>query len=421
MTTSTPPTATPTRPFELRAATSRDDLPRFLVPVARAFGQEIDEPEWQSDINTLEPERVFAAFEGDEAVGAAGALTFRLTVPGGAVAAAGVTVVGVSPSHRRKGILRSMMRHQLDDVHERGEPVAILWASEGAIYQRFGYGLATLSATLNMAQVRSSYRRPVEARGRVRLVSDDEALATFPAIYEQTRPTIPGAISRSAELWRWQVLFESDQARRKGGPKFRALLEIDGAPAAYAIYRLSNDWDTDGPKGEVSVLDVAATTPAAERELWRWLLDIDLVERIRGWRQPVAHPLLLMLAEPRRLGLLVGDGLWLRIVDLAAALGARTYAAEGKLDLGVEDEFCPWNMGRWRLTVRSGGSGTIERTDAEPDLVLDTNDIASAYLGAFRFADLARAGRVVERRPGAIARADSMFATAHVPWCATMF
>jgi predicted acetyltransferase len=192
----------------------------FAAPLSLAFA-EMPEPdnEWR---RTWEPDRIIAAFDGDRPVSTAGALTFRLSVPGGEAAAAGVTLVGVSPSHRRHGILRSMMRHQLDDVHQRGEPLAILWASEGAIYQRFGYGLATLGGTFEIERGRAAFARPVPPEGSVRLVEREEAMGIFPSLYDRVRPGTPGMVARSETWWRWVTLHDSERARSENGMKFLA-------------------------------------------------------------------------------------------------------------------------------------------------------------------------------------------------------
>lgn len=319
-------------PYELRTPTP-EDLRRFLAPLPKAFGEEYTDAEFEADSHTFEPERIVAAFDGDESVGCAGAYSVRLTIPGGEVDAAAVTLVAVSPSHRRRGILRSLMRHQLDEVRERGEPVAILWASEGAIYQRFGYGLATLNGTFDIERTRTAFAHPADPEGRIRIVTPDEAERQFPQVYERGRVATPGALSRSGAWWHWNILRDADYMRRGSGPKYLALYEVDGEPEGYAIYRVKSDWDHRGPRNELQVREVVAPTARAERDLWRWLLDIDLVAQVKGVHQPAMHPLLLLLAEPRRLGLSIGDGLWIRIVDLPAALAARSYAAAGELVL----------------------------------------------------------------------------------------
>jgi predicted acetyltransferase len=391
----------------------------FAAPLNLAFAEMPDPGDEERRL--WEPERIIAAFDGEQPVATAGAITFRLTVPGGEAGAAGVTLVGVSPSHRRRGILRSMMRHQLDDVRARGEPLAILWASEGAIYQRFGYGLATLSGSFEIARDRAAFARPAPAEGTVRLVDREAALGIFPALYDRIRVETPGMVARSEAWWRWTTLHDTDRARAENGMKFYAVYEAGGAVEGTAIYRVKPDWDERGPKGRISAIEVITSTPPATRDLWRWLIEVDLVTLVCGVRAPVPHPLQLLLAEPRRLGFTVGDALWLRVVDVPAALAARTYGRAGTLVLAIRDAFCPWNAGRWRLVVGEDGRGVAERTTVEPDVTLDAADLAATYLGTFRFSELARAGRVVEETAGALVRADALFTAARAPWCSTMF
>lgn len=427
----------PTGAFPIRTATP-DDVRAFVAPLMLAFGEEFTEAEFDDWRRTIEPDRLIAAFDDETSIGAAAAYTFRLTVPGGEVGAAGVTAVGVEPGHRRRGVLRALMRHQLDDVRRRGEPVAVLWASESAIYQRFGYGLGTLNGSFEIERGRTAWLRAWEPEGRMRLVDEVEALATFPPVYERMRAATPGALTRTEDWWRWAILRDAEYMRHGAGPKFRFLYEVDGSAEGYAIYRTKGDWDDRGPKGQVLVVEAMAATPRAERAVWSFLFGIDLMRTTKAGRAAVPHPLQLALADPRALGLAVGDGLWVRLVDLPAALAERRYGAAEALVLEVTDGFCPWNAGRWRLdaTGESGAAtatpeaavatpgaatATLERTELPADLLVDTVDLAAAYLGAFRLSDLARAGRVAELTPGALRRADALFAADRAPWCATMF
>jgi len=409
--------------YPIRTATP-ETVRAFLAPLVIAFGEELTDAEFDDWRRTLEPDRLVAAFDGERPVASAAAFTFRLTVPGGEVAAAGVTAVGVEPGHRRQGLLRSLMRQQLDDVRQRGEPVAVLWASESAIYQRFGYGLGTLSGSFEIERERTAWLRAWEPEGRMRLVDEAEALATFPPVYERMRAVTPGALTRTEDWWRWGTLRDAEYSRRGASPKFRYLYEVGGAAEGYAIYRVKTDWDDRGPKGQVLVVEAMASTPRAERAVWSFLFGVDLMRSTKAGRVQVPHPLLLELADPRALGFTTGDGLWVRLVDLPTALAARRYGAAGTLVLEVADAFCPWNAGRWRLAA-AGEPGdavaTLERTDAPADVSLDVADLAAAYLGAFRPSDLARADRVEELVPGALRRADLLFAADRTPWCATMF
>jgi len=404
--------------YPIRTATV-ETVEAFVAPLNHAFADVLDPADGER--RTWEPDRIIAAFDGGEPVSTAGALTFRLSVPGGEAAAAGVTLVGVSPSHRRRGILRSMMRHQLDDIHARGEPLAILWASEGAIYQRFGYGLATLNGTFEIERAGAVFARPASAEGTVRLVDIETAMGILPALYDRVRVETPGMVGRSETWWRWITLRDTDHMRGANGMKFLAVYEADGQVEGTAVYRVKPDWDDRGPNGRLVAQEVLATTPRATRDLWAWLFDVDLVRLVRAVRGPVPHPLQLLLAEPRRLGFTIGDAIWLRVVDVPAALAARTYGRPGTLVLEVRDGFCPWNAGRWRLDAAEDGRGTVERTTAVPDLTLDATDLGATYLGTFRFSELARVGRVVENTAGALLRADALFASARAPWCSTMF
>ncbi len=399
-----------------------DTLEAWIRPGLAAFGEILVPAELDYDRHQLELDRLIGAMDGDRWVSTGGAFSFRLTVPGGAeVGAAGITYIAVAPSHRRRGILRLMMAWLCDQAVERGEPVAILWASESAIYQRFGYGMATLQTSFDIEPSRVRFVRQVEPVGRIRLVDRDEAMGLIPPIYEARRSGIPGAVSRHDAKWRHQLLDDQEWMQRGNGPKFMAVLEVDGEVRGYAIYRVKSEWDDRGPNNTILALEVLGLDHPAERTIWQWLSELDLAGHITASRGPLPHPLFLELTEPRRMSLTVREGLWLRLLDMPAALRARGYDTAGSVTFELTDTFRPANAGRWRLTAGDAGSTSVEAFDGDPDLALDTSDLASVYLGAFRFADLANAGRVRECRPGAIAVADRLFASTTPPWCSTMF
>ncbi len=401
-----------------------EEFPALLDVAATAFGETVEPGEVETDRAVLEIDRTFGAFEGDKPVGLAGAYTFRMTVPGGEVGAAGITLVAVLPTHTRRGILRAMMTRLLEQALERGEPVAILWASEAAIYQRFGYGMAVQSGSFEAVGDKVVFLQPLEPAGRVRILDDAEALELIPPIYEMHRRQAPGSIDRSSAKWSAHILADAGWMRAGMGAKVRVVLEVDGEARAFAIYRIKADWDATGPKHSMTVFDVIGLDAESEQRLWQWLFGIDLVGTVKGWRQPVPHPLALMVTEPRRLALTVGDGTWLRILDVAAALGGRTYRGPGGLVLDVTDTFLPHNAGRWKLHAPEPGVGraTLVPTTGNPDLALDISALAAVYLGSWRFADLARAGRVTECHPGAVAAADELFGTVGArPHNSTMF
>lgn len=394
-----------------------DGNPRhYMGAVERAFSGHLTDADAAAWEKNFDAERSLAAYDGELLVGTASALTFELTVPGGLLPAAGVTMVGVQPTHRRRGILRRMMRTQLDDVRARGEPLAILWASEGSIYQRFGYGLASLAARMSVHRHRSAFRDEHRPAGSVRFVDEAAAKELLPPVYDAVRPRVPGFFSRSPGYWEAEVFHMPEHWRRGRGPTFHVVHDGADGVDGYARYAI-RERDTGR---ELSLYEIQATNAGAARDLWRYLLDIDLIATVSAENLAVDDPLLLTVAEPRKLDWTVGDALWLRITDLPAALAGRRYATSGSISFEVRDEFCPWNAGRWALTC-DGSRGSAVATPDDPELALDTTDLAAVYLGAFTFGQLLAAGRIEERVPGAAESADAMFRTSRRPWCPGYF
>ena len=401
---------------DVRTCKDVEELRQALDAISHYFGHENQTEDAERFAQWIEVERMHAAWDDGRVVGGAGAFTYRMSVPGGAsVPAAGVTVVGVLPSHRRRGVLTSMMKAQLADSRERGDLVAYLWASEATIYPRFGYGLASRIGELTLARDRARFAQPFEPRGRVRLVDLEESARTFPTLYEDVRTQRPGMFERNKAWWETRRLHD-DPARRRGGPLNRALLELDGTAAGYALYRVKQDWADGSSSGEVTIIEAVAPAPEAARELWRWLFGFDWTSKFVADLLPLDHELFLLLAEPRRLGFRLNDGVWVRILDVGGALSARTYAGDGEVVLEVADALMPENAGRWRV-----GNGGVERTDADADLRIDITGLGSVYLGGFTFGQLVRSFRAEELTQGAVERADALFATGLEPWCPEIF
>jgi len=401
--------------IEVRPCSSVEELRDALNAISHYFGHENQIEDAERFSQWIEVERMHAAFEDDRVVGGAGAFAFRMSVPGGAsIPAAGITVVGVLPTHRRRGVLTSLMKEQLEDCRARGDLAAYLWASEATIYGRFGYGLAARMGGISLAKDRVRFAVPFEPSGTVRLVDLEEAARTFPPLHEQVIAQRPGMFVRSKEWWETRKLFD-DPARRQGGPKNLALLELDGKPAGYAIYNVKQDWVAGSSKGVVNIVEVVAPTPNAARELWRWLLDFDWTSEFSADLLPLDHELFMLLAEPRRMQFKVNDGVWVRLIDVGQALSARTYN-DGEIVLDVADALLPENTGRWRVA----SSGT-ERTDDAADLRLDITGLGSVYLGGFTFGELVRGSRAHELTAGAADRADALFRTNIEPWCPEIF
>jgi predicted acetyltransferase len=402
--------------LEVRRVADLDEFETAFLAIGQYFGIEPKRERIEKFVESLPLERMHAAWEDGAIVGGAGSFPFELSIPGGSARCAGVSVVGVHPTHRRRGVLRAMMRAQLDEVRERSEPIAALWASEETIYGRFGYGMAALAGDVSLAREHSEYAFPLARRGQVRLVDPEEALVHFPVVWERLFAETPGVFRRERPWWENRTLADPPDRRDGGGPKRLALLELAGEPAAYAIYRHNAGWEDGSSSARLGVVEAIGADRQATAELWRFLLDIDWQATVSASLLPVDHPLFFLLAKPRRLKYRLGDGIWLRLVDVGQALSARGYAQDGELVLDVADAFCPWNEGVWKLA-----DGRCERTDDEPDLRCDVSALGSVYLGGFTFEQLRSALRVEELRPGAVDRADAIFRSSRAPWCPEIF
>lgn len=401
----------------VRACQNADEMRAAFAPIWHHFGQNAPSDDVVKYFRgVMTPDRVYAAFEDDKAVAGSGAFAFDLTVPGGQVKAAGVTVVGVLPTHRRRGLMSAMMRAQIDAARARGEPVAVLWPSEDAIYGRFGFGMALQAAEIDMPREHAAPYAAVEPAGSLRLVPLAEAEPFVSAVYDQVARVTPGMFARNSAWWQDRVLNDAEWKRRGGGALQCVVLDIGGASAGYALYRI-NAWSERGsPTGHVFVVEAMGATPEATFAIWRFLIGIDLTARLKSVYLPVDHPLLLTVAHPRRLNFLVREGIWIRLIEVGAALSARRYSGEGAVVIELADAFCPWNAGRWRIS-----DGRVEKTTAEADLACDASALACVYLGGFTFAELVRALRVKELREGGIGRADALFGTDRAPWCPELF
>jgi predicted acetyltransferase len=402
--------------IDIRPCTTADEIVSAITPVFHYFGVVPGPPDQDRFVPFVEPSRAFIVHEGGEAVAGCASFPFELTVPGGVVRAAGLSVVGVRPTHRRRGILRQMMRAQLDDVHRRGEPVGYLWASEDTIYGQFGYGLASLAVGLDVAKADTAFARPFVSRAELRMVETDAALEPMSQVYDRVRREHPGMVSRNADWWRHRRLADPEHRRMGGGVLNRVVLSYDGRPEGYALYRIHQEMALGSTNGFVSVIEAIGATDEATRDIWRFLFDIDWVARVKASLLPIDHPLILLAARPRELKLRAHDGVWVRLVDVEAALSARRLGSGEPVVIEVADEFCPWNAGRWSVSAEGA-----KRTTAEPGLACDVTALGSAYLGGFTFRQLARAGRVQETRNGALARADSLFAVDRGVWCPEIF
>ncbi|MGX9889006.1 GNAT family N-acetyltransferase [Streptomyces sp. NPDC002276] len=395
----------------------RDEWNTWYDTLITAFGGTPEAPEERELWDGLtEVDRSLGIWDGDACVGTAGAFSFRITVPGGAsVPVAGITMVSVAATHRRRGLLTSMMRRQLDDVRSWGEPFAVLTASEPAIYGRFGYGVATMRTTaeIDTDRVRLSVP-PGTDDVRLRYAEPGAVREQCEAVYARQVAGRPGMLARRPG-WENLPLLDPESERQGGSPLQCVVAERDGEVVGYTRYFVKSEWDTQGPKGTVMLRDLEALDPASYAALWRFLFGIDLTRKVALRSRPVDDSWQHLVSDIRRCSIRQVDSLHVRLVDLGASLEARTYQTPVDVVFEVEDAFCPWNEGRWRITGDAKGA-SCKRTEEPADLALSVRELGSAYLGGVSLASLAGAGRVRELRAGALAEASQAFGSAVAPW-----
>lgn len=383
-------------------------------------------------VRRLEFDRSLAAFDGDAPVGIAGAWSLQLCLPGAMTPAAGVTWVAVMPTHRRRGILSSLMRRQLADVRERGEALAVLWASEAEIYGRFGYGAAAWHASLSFRRGEGVLGRHASAGTglRLRIAEPESVRAELGKVYDTVLPGRPGMFARDEHWWD-RALATIDDGLADGDPLRCVLAEDDSGPRGYAVYWGKGRWEDETflPDSVLHVREMIAADPAAAAAVWADLLSRDLTTEFAAMLRPVDDPLLYLLADPRRARRRISDGLWVRLTDVPRALALRRYACPADMVIEVTDALVPENAGRWRLSTSgapgSGGTpglaASCEPATGPADIALDVSSLGAAYLGGTRLGALAGAGLVTEHRPGAVATLSAAMSWDPAPWCPVIF
>jgi predicted acetyltransferase len=406
--------------MEIRPVTA-DELPVFLRALETAFHEDPSDADVAMVGRVFEPERTLACLDGSDIVATAGIFTRELTIPGALMSVAAVTMVGVLPSHRRRGLLTELMRRQLDDVHAAGEPVAALWASEPVIYGRFGYGLAARHARATVPTGGARLRRGIPASaGRMLLCAPADAVDRVAPLYDRVRRERVGHLDRAGDWWADRIY--DPEARRDGRGALRAAVHETpgGSVDGYVLYGVKIEWSTTGPNSKVLVRELVADGPEATAAVWSFLLGLDLTRTIELWPGPPDLPYVDLVEGPQRATVELGQNLWIRLVDVGAALAARTYGAPFDVVLEVEDGFRPQNAGRHRLAW-DGAAAMCAPTDADADIALGVADLGAAYLGGTSLAALAAIGRVRELRAGMLDPVAQAFRIAREPWCPEMF
>jgi predicted acetyltransferase len=399
------------------APITAEEIPEFRDAVGSAFHNDTSEHHLERMRRILEPERTLVLRDDGQIVAATAIYTHRISVPGGTeVPLAGVTQVGVRPTHRRRGLFTTLMRRQLADIHDAGdEAVAALWASETVIYGRFGYGLATLATDMIVSTPIARFRAQPEPAD-VQLLRAPDAVEQMRPIHDAARAQCPGMLDRDGPWWDFRIDDPEDQ--REGMQALRAAV-IDGR--AYALYAAKTDFEEGRAAGKAAIREVVSTDAESHKAIWGFVLGLDLVRRAVYELAPADDPLPHMLTEARAVQVSgIGDALWVRLVDVARALRERAYAQPFETVLEVADDACPWNAGRWALRW-DGDTATCAPTALPASLELTVAELGAVFLGGTTLLELARAGRVKELRSGALLSASRAFRADRAPWCPEIF
>ena len=412
-------------PYPIRPITPGEFDDFYRVAMHAFHGSPLSVGDRELSLASLEFDRSLAAFDGQEVVGTAGVYTYQLSVPGHrTLPAAGVTWVSVLPSHRRRGVLSSLMRQQLDDVRDRGEPLAVLWASESVIYPRYGYGRSMWHTDFTLHRGEGTLANAFLGDGgmRLRITSPEAALPELAKVYDAVLPSRPGFIARN-ETWWGRAIYDPADSRRGASPLHCLLAEDQSGPRGYALYSGQSQWDEASlPGGVLRVREMIADGPAAGAALWTDLLSRDLTTDFHVYKRPIDDPLLFQLADPRRARPLLKDALWTRITDVPAALAGRGYSAPVDVVIEVRDGLIPANAGRWHLTAAGvAAAASCVPTTAAAGVALDITELGAAYLGGTTLGAMAAAGLVTELRPGAVRELSAAMGWDLAPWCPVSF
>ncbi len=365
----------------------------------------------------LRPEWTLCAFEEGKLATAYAAWPLTMRFNGEGISVAGVTMVGTLPIYRRRGYLRKITATHFELLHERGEqPIAILYATMAAIYQRYGYAVVSTRNSYNVEPRYLQFPLDRPVTGTFREVGDDE-FGLLVDLYRRFRAERIGYIHRGRAMWEAGVLAPSPV----GGQLNKVVYEEAGQPLGYVIYTVEPPRGGGPGTGQrLAIRDLVWLTVSAYRAVWDYFANMDLVGNIVWERVPSDDPLPHLLLEPRMLHLTSGDGLLARIVDVEQALPKRRYHEEGTLTFEILDDLCPWNCGRWKLET-SATETSVSRTSEEPQLVMPISTLAMLVFGQISATEAARMERLNVLENGALPLWDGVMRTAYRPFCADMF
>lgn len=373
----------------------------------------------------FEFDRSVAAFDTDQVVGTGCGYSLQMSVPGGTVPTGGISAVAVLPTYRRRGIMTALMKQLLTDSAARGECLTALFAAESEIYGRLGFGCASEQLRVSIQRGDGALISPVfpaeTQLPRLQIAKPRQVLAELASVYAEVAASRPGMPARG-DGW-WQSRTDDSPLVRDGDGAMRCLIARDaGGPRGYALYSTKPNWGDYGLAAcKLNVHELLATDPGATIALWTDLLTRDLTGEVSAGPLPVDDVLLQLMAGRRRARAQLGDGLWIRLMDLPGALSQRRYAAGLDVVLEVTDPLLPANAGRWHLRADCGGTGSCERTSKTADILLPIQALSAAYLGGTRLVSLAAAGQLAARRPELLAELSTAMSWDPAPWCPMIF
>ena len=391
-----------------------DEVNAFRIALMTVFGGDADDDPHGDDRfrHLVAREQAWAAFDGPHIVATAASYNMEIGIPGGTLPMAGLTNVTVRPTHRRRGLLRALIGHHLDDAKARGFAASGLWASEASIYRRFGYGMAASHDQVEISNAHSVNFIDGGTRDDVAWINEAQARAAMPAIYATATAGRPGAVRRTEVWWRERRFLEAPFVRAGASRRRHVLAMRADVPVGYVSYRQRGGFDTGQPSGKLEIIELIGIDAPAEATLWQFVMRVDLFPTVTWSNAPSDLVLPWLVDDWRRVQRTRGDNMWLRIDDVAAALARRRYQNDGTLCLNVDGV-------TWELTVRDG-TGQCARATKAPDITLNQATLSSLYLGSVPAQHLAAAGWITGTA-AAIASTDRLMAWPVAAWCAEIF
>jgi predicted acetyltransferase len=406
----------------LEGHTDREAAIRKIAEVDEtAFGEGFSDEEISSPIfGVLDDDRAFLAWEGDEVVGVSANFSLDVSVPGGSVPAAGVTFIGVRPTHRRRGVMTAMLDNLHADGLGRNEPIAALWAAETAIYPRFGYGRATRRLFTEIKRANGELSKaPEDSSIRLRMMNSRDDHSLTQPIYAAVRAS-RGGVPAIDDRWHERQTWDPPSSRNGASSLYTVVAEDESGIRGFMRYNVKPDWNDSHDDGTFNIFRLMSTDPAAHAALWRYALTLDLTTKTKWFNAPIDDPIQLWLQYPRHATRQFEDALYVRLLDMPTAIAARTFSTECDVVVDVTDSRFPDNAGQWRFAGDPNGASCQRTTDAA-DVALDIRVLGAAYLGDASLREFAKAGWIEEIRPGTLGALDSALRTATPPYCPFVF